>query len=322
MKRKSFVSIIVFACFLFISSQAFGVSNVITVAKSGGDFDNPLDAVNSIGDASRKNPYIVSIAPGVYNLGSTPLYMQSHVSLVGSGQKATYIVGAVDSAAILPDQGPGLINGADASEIRQLTVINKYDGTSAAIHNYAASPHIAFVTAIGRGGVDSHGGGFKYGIWDDGGSKSTLVHVTARGIGIEGNACLGLNSRDSITRIHGSRLVANGCGINNGIAASNGRVIVEDTSIIARNSPRGNDNAIALTSEEGEGSSTEIRNSIVRGSILVGDLSEYGARTIVKIASSKIDGSPSVSGLRAEIHCVGAFDPGFNSLGVSCLATP
>ncbi len=91
-----------------------GASNVITVAKYDGDFDNPIDAIDSISDASRSNPYLVSVSPGVYNLGTTLLYMKSHVSLVGAGQKATYIVGKVDSVALLPDRGQGLINGADA----------------------------------------------------------------------------------------------------------------------------------------------------------------------------------------------------------------
>lgn len=319
MKQKTLKSIIVVACSIFICSHAFGVPNDITVAKSGGDFDNPIDAVNSIVDASRKNPYIISIAPGVYKLGSTPLYMKSHVSLVGSGQNATHIVGSVDSAAFLPYQGPGLINGANDSEIRQLTIINKYDGTSHAIHNFGASPLIANVTAIGRGGVDSVGGGFKAGIWDDGDSKSTLIHVTARAIGIQGNACFGLFNRDSITRIHGSRLLANGCGINNGIAAVDGKVVVEDTTIIARNSPSAIDNAIAVTSEIGPESSAKIRNSLLRGAILAGDLGGTGA--IVNIASSEIDGllSPTVGG---EIRCVGAFDPDFNPLDADCLTIP
>lgn len=78
------------------------------MAKSGGDFTNPVDAVDAITDADRTNPYVVSVAPGVYNIGSTPLYLKSHVSLIGSGQTATYIVGTVNSAELVPDGGRGL----------------------------------------------------------------------------------------------------------------------------------------------------------------------------------------------------------------------
>lgn len=103
-----------------------GLGKIATVAKSAGDYASPIDAMANIsawcGSPAVENPCMIYLAPGVYDVGATPLYMQSHVSLVGSGQEATYIVGAVNSAALLPDGGPGVINGADVSEIRHLTV--------------------------------------------------------------------------------------------------------------------------------------------------------------------------------------------------------
>lgn len=130
MKYKSFRLFFVFTFSLIFSSFAWGQAEVIVVAKNGGDFTNPVDAINSITDASRTNPYIISISPGVYHLGSKRLNMKNHVSLIGSGKKVTFIVSEVDSEEFTPGDEPSVINGADASEIRHLTVVNRYSGTS------------------------------------------------------------------------------------------------------------------------------------------------------------------------------------------------
>ncbi len=308
-------SLLILSCLFSIT--AWGAANIITVAKFGGDYTNPLHAVGSIFDASRGNPYVVFVAPGKYQLGTTPLYMKPHVSLVGSGQKATYIIGRVDSAALIPFGGPGVINGADASEIRQLTVINRNFGTAHAIHNLNASPLISNVTAIARGGGGS--GAFKAGIWDDGNSRSRLDRVTAHGLGAGGaSPCFGLFSRNSVTRVQQSRLVANGCSINNGIAVSEGgRVVVSDSRIIARNSSSGFDNGVAVTAQLGIDANIKIRNSIIRGALLAANVDSSSALARIRIAGSEVDG-PANPGTSGEIKCFGAYDSGFDPLDSSC----
>jgi len=64
--------------------------NVIIVALSGGDFTNPVDALNAITDASESNPYLVKIMPGVYDV-STSVIMKSYVDIEGSGENVTKI---------------------------------------------------------------------------------------------------------------------------------------------------------------------------------------------------------------------------------------
>ena len=75
------------------TGTAAQLQNEVTVSASGGDFTSPVDAVNSILDASATNPYVVRIGPGVYDLGTTVLKMKPFVSVVGSGQSATFING-------------------------------------------------------------------------------------------------------------------------------------------------------------------------------------------------------------------------------------
>lgn len=67
------------------------LQNVISVAKKNGDFTDPLAALNSITNASANNPYLVVVAPGVYDLGNATLTLKPFVSLQGSGKDITII---------------------------------------------------------------------------------------------------------------------------------------------------------------------------------------------------------------------------------------
>jgi hypothetical protein len=72
-------------------------SNLIVVAKSGGDFTSIQAAIDSISAASADNPYLVWVAPGVYEEQVT---MVPYVHLQGAGQGAT-IIAKSDSAVTL-----------------------------------------------------------------------------------------------------------------------------------------------------------------------------------------------------------------------------
>lgn len=93
-------------------------ANVIVVAKSGGDFTDPVTAVGSITDASATNPYLIKIMPGVYDIGSGTLGIASYVDVEGSGRNATIITGSGHATAA------GTIAAGGASEIRNLTIEN------------------------------------------------------------------------------------------------------------------------------------------------------------------------------------------------------
>lgn len=99
-------------------------ANVIVVAKSGGDFTSPVDAMNSITDASSTNPYLVSIMPGVYNIGLISLQMKPYVDIEGSGENVTKITGNINSGMY------GVVDGASYAEIRFLTIENTGSDTN------------------------------------------------------------------------------------------------------------------------------------------------------------------------------------------------
>jgi hypothetical protein len=63
-------------------------SNLVIVAKSGGDFTSIQAAIDSITDPADDNPYTVFVAPGRY---AEIVTMQSYISLVGSSRASTII---------------------------------------------------------------------------------------------------------------------------------------------------------------------------------------------------------------------------------------
>ncbi len=67
------------------------LQNVVSVAKQNGDFSSPIAALDSISDASASNPYLVVIAPGIYDLGNETLTLKPFVNVQGSGKDVTIV---------------------------------------------------------------------------------------------------------------------------------------------------------------------------------------------------------------------------------------
>jgi hypothetical protein len=151
------------------------LKNIITVAKAGGKFTDPVAAVNSITDASASNPYLVVIAPGVYTIKST-LYMKEYVDIAGSGENVTKLTGAIS----LFDDWPtsAIIKGANNTSLTSLTIENT--GTSSysiALYNGSSSLRVANVTAT------ASGSSANYGIFNSYASSTRMTNVTATATG-------------------------------------------------------------------------------------------------------------------------------------------
>ncbi|HWL35208.1 MAG TPA: hypothetical protein VNQ77_03355 [Frankiaceae bacterium] len=80
-------------------------------------------AVNAITDATATKPYVISLAPGTYDLGTNPLSMKPHVSIVGAGRGATVLTGTYTSFS------GGLVNLADNATLARLSVTSSHTGT-------------------------------------------------------------------------------------------------------------------------------------------------------------------------------------------------
>jgi hypothetical protein len=160
---------------LHASELGTDYQNVVIVAQSGGDYTSVQAAIDSITDAAAGNPYLVWVAPGVYEEQVT---MKPYVHLQGAGQEATVISSTASGSASPPTQAT-LVLASDTS-LRDLTVGNS--GAANSTVALLASPGIARtlvadVTARALGGAYSN-----YAIVLSGsGTGVTLQQVTALG---------------------------------------------------------------------------------------------------------------------------------------------
>lgn len=107
--------------------NAMELRNIVTVSPSSGDFTDPVEAVNSIADASLENPYLVYIGPGKYTLTNT-LVMKEYVSIMGAGQGVTILSGNIGSSGSGVNAASALVSGADNANLRNLTIENQNQG--------------------------------------------------------------------------------------------------------------------------------------------------------------------------------------------------
>jgi len=148
--------------------------NVVTVSVKGGDFTDPVAAVNSITDAAAENPHLVMIDPGVYTLTGT-LVMKPFVTVAGSGRDGTTLTGAISTAAY--DASSALVSGADNATLRDITIENTGGGAiSIALYNNGSSPIIQNVKATASGGT------YSYGVYNSS-SSPIMIDVAASASG-------------------------------------------------------------------------------------------------------------------------------------------
>lgn len=147
------------------------LANVVTVAKSNGDFNNPAEALYSIKDASESNPYLVIIAPGVYVIRE-PLSMKEFVNIAGSGVEVTKIVR--QNSGSLPDSAGNIraefdlkvVVGANNAAIEDLTITanGSVDDPVYFFYNDGVSPRIERVNIIDDANL---AGDRCYGVYND-----------------------------------------------------------------------------------------------------------------------------------------------------------
>jgi hypothetical protein len=208
--------------------------NVVVVAQSGGDYASVQAAIDSVTGATADNPYLVWVAPGVYNETVT---MKPYVHLQGAGQEATLIT-STDGGIDFPP--PATLLLANDTSLRDLTVGNGGTGnynTSLLATAGMTRTLVADVTARALGG-----GASNYAIvliGDDVGV--TLQQVTALAENGDNNFGL-VNYSGAQALLRGGTFTARGgsdaCGIHN----ADGTTALEAESVIALGENAGSSN--------------------------------------------------------------------------------
>lgn len=236
-------------------------AQTVVVAKSGGDYTNPATAIAAITDASESKPYVLYIAPGVYDLGSSSLTIKPYVDVRGAGRNATVLTSTV-AAGTWPILTSGTITLADNSRVSSLTVKNTGSSTNnAAIYgkwvetsrvydvNVVATPasassgNVFGIYMYGSQGffddVDVSAGGSSFqnfGIYNFGsGPRFTNVNSVADTYG-GGSINYGLCDYSySSSRIQGSQMTGNGGGAGYGVWADTSETTIQDSIIVGKN---------------------------------------------------------------------------------------
>ncbi len=134
------------------------VANVIRVAKSGGDFSDPVAAANSITDASDSNRYLIIVGPGKYEL-EEQLILQPFVSIAGSGEWATILQGPISETGGMDS---ALILCKNKTSVSNMVVYN-FGGTGQSVGVYVESGKNVLLQNLR---IIAQGGSYNYGIYN------------------------------------------------------------------------------------------------------------------------------------------------------------
>ena len=274
------------------ASSVKSIGNVVTVAKSGGDYSDISDTMASITDATAANPYVIRIGPGIF-VENDGIDLKSFVDLEGSGEGITIIRGdgsadspfgsgtsatvragniivelshlTVESSATASNTNAVAIrtnSSTDELKLRYLTTVSA-GGTSQTfgVMNIQASPHMEFVTSVAAAT-----NGNSFGIYNWSNSNPYMRHITAKST--SGTTSSGIRNQTNSKPMM-SDLNASGTG---GSGNNFGLEIFEDTA----------------------GSELVIRNSTFTGA--TAGVSNGGSLTeppLVKLLSSQVNGPVS-----------------------------
>lgn len=250
-------------------------ANVLVVAKSGGDFTDPVTAVNSITDSSATNPYLVKIMPGVYDIGAGTISMKPYVDVEGAGANVT-VIAARNFGVMLSDD----------AELRSLTVeiTNATYSEVAAITGSGGSLNYVTVLADDPGATVN-------GILLDRAGTTTLNNVS---VYASSGMVWGIHITSGDADLHNVTVIAEGTGpssqVDFGIWTENyGTVTMNNVDVFGTSC--GIDNG---------GTSVTVRNSTIKGNYA---FCNNGGTT--KIAYSQVVGPVAVN---APTTCLGNYD--------------
>ena len=169
------------------------LKNIVTVAKAGGKFTDPVAAVNSITDASSTNPYLVVIAPGVYTLTHT-LIMKPWVDVMGSGENVTKLTGGISDSVMW---NSAIVYLQNDTVLSNLTIEN-VGGNKYSIGVFSEGGSSLKPAKIWKVSVDSTGGIYN---------SSIMVYFSSAIITDVNASCQGGLTNEAISILHSSAII-------------------------------------------------------------------------------------------------------------------
>ena len=297
--------------------------NIVTVAESGGQFDDVREALASITDAGPGNRYVVYIGPGTFTIEGAPLAMKNYVSLIGSGRDKTFLVGQVSGEYLTESW---LVAGAVEASLEHMTIRNNGGGYySLGVVNEQDS------TAMHDLEVQAFGGTVNIAIWNFGNYAPRISNVTA--LAKFGESATGIkDSGPAASTIVDTQAIAEGATHNNiGIEVSTGSYLrhVEASAIGGSEKCRGiwlksNDADIesVTLSATGPGTCVGLWGEVgylpnpVRYSTISG--STIGVARIEAILST----TSNYDFVGAYVNCISSIDPNGTPLDSLCRPQP
>ena len=210
------------------------LQNVVTVAKGGGKFTDPVAAMNSITDASATNPYLLLIGPGQYTLTSA-LVMKPFVDVSGSGETVTWLMGAISSGNItIVDETSAIVKGANNTTLSNLSVSNT-GGTGYSFGIYTTGLNIT--ARLQQLSVYAIGGVVNIGVlnWEASSPYINGVNIAVQGTGVQSSYGI-YNKTNSLPTMIGVNALVWGGGAATGIYNSESPfVVIDGANIYAYN---------------------------------------------------------------------------------------
>jgi len=182
--------------------------NLVTVAKSGGDFTSIQAAVDSINDAATDNSYLIWVGPGRYY---EQVVLKRYVSLQGAERASTSIVNTIGSFNDPPDTA-GLTMSRN-SGVRRLTILSSAtSGNNLAI----LVPEDTYVSLIDVFANANGAGSVNYGIIITGSNTAMTINHAYIGAqnGTESNIGMLVGGGAGVT-VQGGYYFARGGGADN-----------------------------------------------------------------------------------------------------------
>lgn len=315
-----------------VDNSGAAYDNVIIVAKTGGDFSTIQSALNSIGDASITNRYLVWVGPGDYN---EKVSLKPYVDVVGAGRNLTKIIsdgGASESAASTVS-----LTAFGTVELRHLSIQNNgqatyavgiyttNSGTDLTLKDVSvtASQPQSFAYGISNNGtwltvIDSSisatsaGNQLVYGVYTVGNAKitnSSIKAVTSN----SGNA-YGFNTPTLDHELRGVIFTIGGGGASGtgyGIYNNGGGEYIYDSKINVTN---GATQYGIYNIQDGFPNKVEVHGSqIVAATNTVLNASQF----TTQIATSQLSGG-AVGNPAGTLTCAGVYDESFSFFSSGC----